>query len=187
MSYGMQGNKIPKGYKYGQIQQYTPEQMNLHGSLYKHLEPGSYLSRLAGGEEGIFDELEAPAFRQFSGLQGNIASRFSGQGGLGARKSSGFQNAMSGAASDFALQLQSQRQGLQQQAIKDLMGLSGDLLNQRPYDKFLVEKQQKQKQGIDWGGIAQKAIPAALGFALGGPPGAATATTAATASRTLFT
>lgn len=133
------GNKVPSGYKSGRLQNFTPEQMELFKSLFGHLGEGSYLSRLAGGDESLFEEMEAPALRQFSGLQGNLASRFSGMG-MGARKSSGFQNTSNQAASDFAQDLQSKRQGLQRQALQDLMGMSGSLLGQRPYEQFLTPK-----------------------------------------------
>jgi hypothetical protein len=136
---GMAGHKIPKGYQMGSIQQFTPEQMQLFQSLFSQLGPESYLARLAGGDQSLFGEIEAPALRQFSGVQGNIASRFSGMG-TGARRSSGFQNTMNQATSDFAQDLQSRRHGLQQQALKDLFGMSGDLLSQRPYEQFLTEK-----------------------------------------------
>lgn len=136
------GSQIPKGYKQGQLQQFTPEQMQLFQSLFSHAMPGSYLSKLAGGDQSIFNEIEAPAMRQFQGLQGNIASRFSGMG-LGGRHNSGFQNTMNQAASDFAQGLQSQRQSLQRQAIMDLLGLSESLLGQRPYENFLVKKDRK--------------------------------------------
>lgn len=148
MSYGMasptgkMGNKIPSGYKMGQIQQFTPEQMQLFGQLFATVSPESFTGRLAGGEQEMFNQIEAPALKQFAGLQGGLASRFSGMG-QGARRSSGFQNTMNQATSDFAQQLQAQRLGLQQQAIKDLMGMSTSLLSQRPYEQFLVQKQQK--------------------------------------------
>jgi hypothetical protein len=138
------GNKIPSGYRYGQLQKFTPEMMELWQSLFSHLGPDSYLSKLAGGDESLFKQMEAPALQQFSGLQGNIASRFSGMGS-GARRSSGFQNTINQASSDFAQQLQSQRQSMQQQAIKDLLGLSGDLLGQSPHGQFLVKN---KKQGF---------------------------------------
>ncbi len=160
--------KIPSGYKAGQLQQFTPEQMDLFKSMFSHLGPDSYLSRLAGGDQGLFAEMEAPALRQFSGIQGNIASRFSGMG-MGGRKSSGFQNTMNQASSDFAQDLQSRRQGLQQQAIKDLMGLSSDLLGQRPYERFLVEKQRRQG-GL--GGAIGAGLGGLGGFFAGGPAGA---------------
>lgn len=87
-----------------------------------------FLSKLAqGGDEEMWNQIEAPALRQFGQLQGNTASRFSGQG-LGGRSSSAFQNTMGGAASQLAEQLQANRMGLQQQAIRDLMGMGQTLL-----------------------------------------------------------
>lgn len=138
MSFQMQ-NKIPKGYEAGNLQQFTPEQMQLFSSLFQQVSPQSFLGKLAGGDQSQFAAIEAPALRQFGQLQGNIASRFSGMGS-GARRSSGFQNALGGAATDLAERLQSQRMGLQQQAIRDLFGMSNQLLAQRPYEQFLTEK-----------------------------------------------
>lgn len=166
---GLMKEKIPSGYKKGSINQFTPEQMQLFQQLFGHVGPESYLSRLAQGDQGTFDEMEAPALRQFSGLQGNIASRFSGMRGLGARRSSGFQNTMNSAASNFAQELQANRQNLQRQALQDLMGYSGQLLGQRPQDNFLI---QKQKSGPDWGGLGGAALGGVGGFLAGGPMGA---------------
>ncbi len=137
---GISGDKIPKGYKAGQLQQFTPQQLQLFQQLFSNVGPESFTSKLAGGDQSAFGQVEAPALRQFGELQGNLASRFSGMGSFGARKSSGFQNTMNQAASSFAQDLQSQRMSYQQQAIKDLMGLSGDLLGQRPYERTLTEK-----------------------------------------------
>ena len=114
----------------------------------------------------MFNEIEAPALRQFSGMQGQLASRFSGMG-MGARNSSGHMNTQNAAASDFASQLQSQRQGLQRQAIMDLMGLSGDLLEKQPYG--LYQKPQKEKR--NYGGLIGAGLGGAIG-AFGGPVGA---------------
>lgn len=150
------GNKGPTGkvagYKVGQIQQFTPEQMDLFRRMFSNIGPDSYLSRLAGGDESLFAEMEAPALRQFSGLQGNIASKFSGMG-AGARHSSGFQNTMNQASSDFSQDLQSRRQDLQRQAIRDLMGIGNDLLSQRPYEQFLHEKEPSWLEKIFGGGV----------------------------------
>lgn len=164
---GMTGNVIPKGYRHGQLQQFGPEQMQLFQQLFGHLGPNSFLSKLAGGDQSQFEQLEAPAMRQFQGLQGQLASRFSGMG-TGARRSSGFQNTANQAASDFAQQLQANRLGLQRQAIGDLFGLSNQLFQQRPYDQFLVEK---QKSG-GWGGPIGAGLGAVGGFFAGGPSGA---------------
>lgn len=167
---GMAGNKIPKGSQLGQIQQFTPEQMNLFQSMFGHVGPDSYLSRLAAGDSSLFEQMEQPALRQFSGLQGNLASRFSGMGGLGARKSSGFGNTMNQYASDFAQDLQSRRMQLQRQALQDLFGLSNSLLGQRPYEQFLMEKPTSF-----WEKLLGGALPIAgglIGGSLGGVPGA---------------
>jgi len=156
---GATGNKIPKGYTTGQMQQFTPEQMQLFQSMFGQLGPDSFLGKLAGGDESQFAQMEAPAMRQFGELQAGLGSKFSGMG-TGARRSSGFQNTMNQATSDFASQLQSQRMGLQQQAIKDLMGMSGQLLQQRPYEQFMTEKQtpfwQQLMLGMG-GGLSQGA------------------------------
>ncbi len=169
---GGPGDYIPKGMRKGQLQQFTPEQMQLFQQMFGQVSPDSYTSRLAGGDQSLFEQMEAPAMRQFSGVQGNIASRFSGQG-MGGRRSSGFQNEMTSAGSNFAQDLQSRRQDLQRQAISDLMGMSNNLLQQRPYDQFITQKGEKQNP---WGQVAgnfASAIPSALaGFAMGGPPGA---------------
>lgn len=135
------GNKIPKGYQQGQLQQFTPEQMQLFQQMFGQLGPESFLGRLAGGDQSQFEELEAPALRQFGELQGGLASRFSGMG-MGGRRSSGFQNTANQASSDFAQALQGQRMGLRNQAIKDLLGMSNQLLGQRPYEQFLTKKEK---------------------------------------------
>lgn len=160
--------KIPSGYSKGSLQQFTPEQMQLFQQMFSHVGPESYLSKLAGGDQSTFGEIEAPALKQFSALQGQLGSRFSGMG-TGARNSSGFQNTMNSAAQDFAGQLQSQRQSLQQQALQDLMGFSNQLLGQKPYEQFLQEKKEKSS---GWGGAIGAGLGAAGGFFAGGPAGA---------------
>lgn len=154
------GSKIPSGYKQGRMQNFTPEQMKLFKQLFSQLGPDSYLSKLASGDEEAFAEMEAPAMRQFGEMQGDIASRFSGMG-MGARRGSGFQNEMTTATSNFAQDLQSKRMDLRRQALMDLMGMSNQLLGQKPYENFLTQKQQK---GSGWGG-ALGAGAGALGSA----------------------
>ena len=139
------GNKTPKGYSQGRIQNFTPEQMQLFQQLLGGASGGigsglEHLSKLAGGDQSYFDQLEAPALRQFGAVQGNLASRFSGMGS-GARRSSGFGNTTSAAGQELSQSLQSQRMGLQNQAIKDLLGLGESLLGQRPYENTLMPKQ----------------------------------------------
>jgi hypothetical protein len=130
------------GYNSFTSQQFTPEQMQLFSRGFQNVSPDSYLSKLAGGDEESFNELEAPALKQFAGLQGGLASRFSGQGGTGARRSSGFQNASNSAAQDFASQLQSQRLGIRNNALQQLHSMSQDLLGQRPYEQYITPKKK---------------------------------------------
>lgn len=169
MGYGGQGDKIPSGYKKGTLQQFTPEQMQLFQQMFSHVGPGSYLGRLAGGDESLFKQMEGQGMKQFEQLQGQTASRFSGAG-MGARRGSGFQNAVNQQTSDFAMNMQQQRQQLQQQAIMELMGLSGQLLGQKPYENFLVQKQQQESSG--WGSLAGTVIGGGAGMIFGGPAGA---------------
>jgi len=187
MGFGMQSSKpptakAPKGYMARTQQIYTPEQLRLFQSSFGRVGNDSYLGRLAGGDQSQFEQLEAPALRQFGALQGNIASRFSGgtgAGSLGQRRSSGFQQTQNAAASDFAQQLQAQRMGIQQQAIRDLHSMSQELLGNRPYEQQLIEKQAPksgfgsflgQTAGTGLGSLAG-AGGAAIGKQLGGRVG----------------
>ena len=172
MGYGMQGNNIPSGYKAGRIQNYTPEQMKLFKGLFSHVAPGSYTARLAGGDESLFNQIEQGAMKQFGEFQGQNASRFSANG-MGNRHGSAFQNSNSQASADFASQLQQQRHGLQQQAIQGLMGMSNTLLNQRPYENFLTQKQHQPSFLDNLIGGGAPLVGAGIGGFFGGPAGAA--------------
>lgn len=168
------GDIRPSGYKIRQLQQFTPDQMQLLESLYPQVGKNSFLQQISSGQPGAFNEIEAPALQQFSEMLGGLGSRFSsggGQGSLGLRKSSGFQNTATSALGNFAQQLQSQRQQLRQQALQDLMGYSNMLLNQRPYERFLAPKQEKSS---GWGGLIGSGLGAVGGFFAGGPAGALT-------------
>jgi hypothetical protein len=143
-------DKTPRGYKERYIDQFTPEQHQLYQQMFGHVSPDSYLSRLAQGDEGIFNEIEAPEKRNYNALVGNLGSRFAGFG-TGGLKSSGAQNYMTSAASNFAQDLASKRQGLSRQALQDLMSYSNTLLGQRPYEHQLIEKAEKEKS--PWGSL----------------------------------
>lgn len=147
------------GYSTAQVPNFTREQMDLFQQLFSHVGPQSYLSRLAGGDQGLFSEMEEPALRQFGELQSSIANRYSGAG-LGARRSSGFQNEQTSAAQNFASQLQAQRQGLQRQAIQDLLSNSQMLLGQRPYETYLYQQPKPWWQELlsGLGGSAGQAL-----------------------------
>jgi hypothetical protein len=95
--------------------------------------------------------MEAPAMQQFNELQGGLASRFSGMG-TGARHSSGFQNASTSAASQFAQQLQANRMQIRNQAIYGLQDMNNQLLGQRPYENYILPEQQS-----GWGNFATSA------------------------------
>lgn len=135
----LQKEKIPGGYKKAQLNNFTPEMMDLFMQMIEHLGPDSFLSKLASGNPEMFEQMEAPAMKQFQELSGQNASRFSGMG-MGARKGSGFQNYQNQATSDFAQQLQANRLGLQNEAIGNMQGYANALLGQRPYEKSLAEK-----------------------------------------------
>lgn len=141
---GQRGDVIPSGYKAGQLQQYTPEQMGLLNQGISNLGPDSYLSKLAGGDESFYEQMEAPSHRQFQGQLGQLGNRFSGMG-MGARRSSGFQNTATAATSNFAQDLMSKRHDLRRQAMRDLHEMSSELLDKKPYERFLEKKQHKPK------------------------------------------
>lgn len=164
---GRTGSKIPSGYKQFQVQKFTPEQQQQLQQLFSQVSPESYLGKLAGGDQESFAEMEAPAKRQFSALQGNIASRFSGMG-QGGRRSSGFQNTMNQAASDFAQDLASKRMEHRRNAIQDLMSFSQMLMGQEPYETGLVQKQQKPSFFSQLGAGLGAAIPGAISGFFGG-------------------
>jgi len=173
MSYGLNGSKVPEGYQQGRIQQFTPGQISLFQNMLGNLGPNSFLNKLASGDAGQFEQMEAPAWRQFNQAQGENASRFSGMG-LGARHGSGFKNAQGAAASNFAQDLQAKRLEYQRQAIQDIMGYGNQLLQQRPYENYLIKNQPEPEPWNDILGGVASAIPGAVtGFLSGGPPGAA--------------
>jgi hypothetical protein len=161
---------VPVDYSKFKLNNYTPDQMQLHQQQYSQVDPNSYLSKLANGDQNAYEEMERPALQQFNSIQGNIASRFSGMG-MGSRNSSGFQNSMNSASQDFAGQLQSKRADMRRQAIMDLMGLSNQILNQKPYEKGLVaDAQQEQKPAMGgWAPVIGAGVGAVGGMYMGNP------------------
>jgi hypothetical protein len=143
------------------------------------------MGKLAQGDESYFQQLEQPAYSAFQQGMGQMGSRFS-QMGMGAQQSSGFNLAGSSAAQGLGEQLQSQRLGLQQQAMRDLMGMSQNLLGQQTMQYGLQKKQDPSWMG--WlgaglpiagavgGGLIGSVVPGlgtAAGATLGGSMGAA--------------
>ena len=166
----MPAKMAPKGFE--RFQQFTPEQMQLFQQMFSHVGPDSYLSKLASGDQSAFEEMERPAMKQFQGLQGQTASRFSGLGGagsLGARRSSGFGLEQNQASQDFAEKLQSNRLNMRNQALSGLMDMSNQLLGQQPYG--LVEKQKKTPWWQSLIGGIGSGIGGAAGMGIGGAIG----------------
>ena len=139
-----EGDKLPRNYRMNQYANYDPQQMELYGQGFDLVGPDSYLSRLAAGDQSFFEEMEKPAFRQLAEAQGGLGSRFASMG-MGGLKSSGFKNMANAQAMDMAMRLQGQRQQLRQQAIKDLHGISQDILGRRPYERFISNRPEKKE------------------------------------------
>jgi hypothetical protein len=164
------------GYNLATVPRLNPESKNLFQSLLgginqPQLAEGLGLtSRLAGGDQSSFEQLERPAYTALEKAGAQLASRFSGLGS-GARHSSAFANALAGEAGELGERLAGQRMGLQRQALADLLGLSQMLFGNQPDEYALVEKPQKQSL---WGPILS-ALAGGLGTAFGGPLGGAVA------------
>jgi hypothetical protein len=170
------GLKQPKHLR--QIPQFTAGQQGLFQSLLGGAQPGAshglgYLSKLAAGDEESFAHLEQPALKNYEQALSMIGNRFSSGSGT---SSSYFQNAARGLGQDFAQNLQSQRNQLQMDALTKLLGISQNLLGQRPY-MIGTESQQPGGGWSEFGSKLGGAIPGALGTILGtsvgGPAGGA--------------
>jgi hypothetical protein len=170
---GASGDIIPKGQRAGQLQQFTPEALQMYQQLFGQIGPESDIFKMASGDQSYFDEMEKPALRDFGGIMGNIASRFSSQG-MGARRSSGFQNTVNKEGSDFAQRLAANRQGLSRQALKDLFEMSHMLMNEQPFERIYGGKREKEpKKALGgWGSTVGAVGGGAAGFFAGGPAGA---------------
>lgn len=156
------------GYNTRNVPNFTPQQMQLFQQLLGPLLSGGgvgkgidWLSKLASGDEEMFDELEAPAYSSYNKAIGQLGSRFAGFGS-GALDSSAFQNATSGAARELGENLQSKRLGLQSGAVERLLGLSQDLLHEKPYDTFLEKKKSGWDTAGDIGSVLLKLLPLLL-------------------------
>jgi hypothetical protein len=176
VAYSSKNEQTPMGMGNYAINQYTPEQTSVFANEFNHLGKGSYLERLANGDQELYNEMEAPQFQKYNAQQGQLASYFSGMG-MGGRKSSGFQNAANQSSMDFAQELQKNRADMRNNAIKNLMGLSDQVLNQRPQERGLTQNPEdsnnhKKFAGTAIGGIAglmfgQPAQGAQLGYQWG--------------------
>jgi hypothetical protein len=141
-SSGLSSPKL-EGYHTGVMENFTPEQMQLFQRMFGQAGPDSFLGKLAGGDSQTFEEMEAPAMKQFSQLLGGLSSRAGGLGGgvgSGGGWSSAAQNKGTSAAADFAQQLQANRLNLQNQATQQLFNMGQTLLGQKPFERYMQEE-----------------------------------------------
>jgi len=162
------------GYKQAQLPTMNPQQNQLFQSLLGANQGGAtagtdFLSKLAGGDQSIFQQMEAPAYTAFNKQIGELGSRFSHFGG---RNSSGFENAAAGAAGDLGERIGANRSNLQMQAIQALLGQSNQLLNTNTFQNVLTPESHDQS-GAQFMGLLGKLLPILIGGLAGGPAGAA--------------
>ncbi len=191
MSTGMSSGFKGTGLRPVQISKMSPQKKGYYDQVMGTAGPAmaqsaQRMAQLAsGGTPETWEQLEAPAMRQFGQLQGNIASRFSGGGGQGGgqaagslRHSSGFQNEMGEQAADLAERLQGQRLDYMNNASEQLRSLYHDLMSQDEYDTFITNKKKKQKWWQKAAGVALPIGGAIAGGFAGGPAGASMGYTA---------
>jgi len=170
------GNKTPENSYITAQPTMSPEQMQYYYQQLGAMQPAmmdvyGQLGKAARGDESYYKQLEAPAFREFEGAMGQLGSRFAGMG-TGGTRSSGFRLAAGGMAQDLAERLQSQRMTLRQQAIRDLVAMSSDLMHQQPYQYAVAREKPKPKWWQTALGIGLPIAGAVAGGAFGGPVGA---------------
>lgn len=177
------------GYNTVQVPTMSPQVRALWEQLQGQSQPGvskglDFLTKIAGGDPSQFEQMEAPAHRQFQGMIGNISSRFSGQGDLGARRSSGFQHEATSASQSLAEKLQADRMGFQKGAIDQLLNIYQNLMGNDPY-----QMQLQQKKKPSWYGYLSGGLPiagATIGGIAGGPAGAVAGATIGSAAGNAF-
>lgn len=165
------------GYRALNTQQFTPDQMQLFKQMFGNVSPESFTSKIAQGDEGAFQQAEAPGWRALGEAQGMLGSRYSqfrefGPGAMSAQKGSSFQNAQNSLNQNFAESLQSRRMGLQNQAIQDLMGMSHHLLGERPYQTDFFQEPEKKDSFLKQLALSLGGGLGSAGSTLGGMYGA---------------
>jgi len=165
------GTILPHNYEIGRIQRFTPEQQKIHKYMHDLVGPSGFLSKIAGGDESFFQEMEAPALRQHSAISGGAASRF-GNLGMGSAKSGAF--SMPGSSfKDFAAALKANRTQQRMDAINSLMSGSNAYLSHKPTETLLVPENDPFTKYSKIGPTVFGAGGGALqGGAMGGWPGA---------------
>lgn len=155
-------SKPPKGFSQYSLPAMGPGQTDIYGLLKNNFMQGGgnalqNLLGMAGGDQSAFSQLEAPMMQKFQReILPGIANRYSGSG---ISSSSGMQNAMATAATDFGTNMQAQRMNMMQQSIRDVLGLGEHLLGTPTQQFGLVKKdnivnQLMQLLGMVGGGAA---------------------------------
>lgn len=119
-----------------------------------------FINRLLSGDQSIFQELEAPALRQFSEqIVPQLAERYTafGEGGQG---SSAYQQQLAAAGSRLAQDLAGQRAGYRMSALDRLMQQAGQTMQATPYD-LVPRTPGLLESGL---GALTRALPAGLGI-----------------------
>lgn len=132
----------PAGYNTVQTPRFTPQQMDIFSQMGTGLQGGlasglERLNKIIRGDPEFFKQLEAPAYANLEKGLAQTANRFSMHDAQG---SSAFQNMLAGQSQDLAMNLQSQRQQLMDQAMRDLFGLEQSFLGAQPYETMLQKE-----------------------------------------------
>ena len=170
-------SRIP-GYHTTQQQKFTPGGLSIYEQLLgPAMQAGGqgadFLKRLASGDESLFEELEAPAYRSYEKMLGQTASRFSQVGG---RDSSAFRNAIAGQGAELAENIQAKRLGIRQGAVSDLLNLQQMLMGTNPYETYGTPKSQGGEKQDIMRLVAKYGPKLAMLIMSGGNPAAAAAT-----------
>lgn len=149
--------KIPRGFEMYSLPTMGGGQADIYNMLKGQFQQGGgdvfqKLFGLAKGDSDMFDQLEAPAMRQFQQqIAPGIAQRYAGSG-IGS--SSGMQNSIAGAGANLAENLQSQRMGLMERSMQNVLGL-GDRLLGTPTQQFgLSQKENMMRDFMQMLGMA---------------------------------
>ena len=139
--------RSPKGYSsYANplMNQFTQDHLrNLMQQISPHTTGAiSQLGQMAGGQGDISNYKE----QQMSDFQQNVLPQILQQfGSFGSGRGSGLNNALASATQGLGQNLEARREGLQSDAISQLLGLNSQLMGQRTHEYGLV---QKPKSGL---------------------------------------
>lgn len=141
--------KIPKGFGMYSLPTMGGGQADIYNMLKSGFEGGGgdvykNLFGLAQGKSDLFQQLEAPALRQFQQqIAPQIAGRYAGSGISG---SSGMQNSLAAAGQSLAENLQAQRMGLMERSMQNVLGLGNTLLGTPTQQFGLYQKENLLKE-----------------------------------------